>query len=465
MKVRFHLTSVLYTFYSRGERVSQGLRRRVTEAGWFMIVTTFVIGLSGIDTQWSLHHQIFAVMLMVLLMAVLGLLVSRRPQLVARRQCPRFATAGVDLRYPVTVTHRGRRSYHGLRLREWLADVLPTRAEFVQRAEPRERERNIFDRTFVYYRWMWLLETKRLASGTTSDAFTLKSGESIRIMMQLRPHRRGLLPLRGLRVLHQDPFGLFQRALQIKDGQECILILPKRYPLGKLELAGRRQLDDPGTGAAASSTGHSDEFVGLRDYRPGDPRRHIHWRSWARLNRPVVKEYEEEFFPRYALALDTVLSVDHDLEFFEEAVSVAASFVSGVETREAVLDFLFVAGQAYCFSMGGPGASRASEKMLEVLATVEPTPDPESLRALKISIMRRAASLSAAILVFTEWSDEREAMVQELRARNVQCFVLVISAERRQPLADVHFLPLGEVGEALASLQVRLQPGAARFTA
>ena len=35
--------------------------------------------------------------------------------------------------------------------------------------------------------------------------------------------------------------------------------------------------------------------------------RKIHWRSWARRGEPVVKEYQEEYFSRIALVLDTFL--------------------------------------------------------------------------------------------------------------------------------------------------------------
>ena len=43
----------------------------------------------------------------------------------------------------------------------------------------------------------------------------------------------------------------------------------------------------------------------LRDYRPGDPLQRVHWKSFARTGRPVVKEYQDEFFERHALVLDT----------------------------------------------------------------------------------------------------------------------------------------------------------------
>jgi len=81
---------------------------------------------------------------------------------------------------------------------------------------------------------------------------------------------------------------------------ETVLILPKRYPLPDLALRARATNQRGGV-ALAAAIGESEEFVSLRDYRPGDPRRHIHWRSWARTGRPIVKEFQDEFFVRHAL--------------------------------------------------------------------------------------------------------------------------------------------------------------------
>ena len=39
--------------------------------------------------------------------------------------------------------------------------------------------------------------------------------------------------------------------------------------------------------ALASSVGQSDEFVALRDYRRGDPLRHIHWKSVSKTGRTM----------------------------------------------------------------------------------------------------------------------------------------------------------------------------------
>src|SRR3972149_5391493 len=46
------------------------------------------------------------------------------------------------------------------------------------------------------------------------------------------------------------------------------------------------------------------ELFGIREYLPGDPARHIHWRSSARHRRLLVKEFEEPAAPILALVVD-----------------------------------------------------------------------------------------------------------------------------------------------------------------
>src|SRR3977135_4628046 len=61
----------------------------------------------------------------------------------------------------------------------------------------------------------------------------------------------------------------------------------------------------PGGVAFAGRVGDAEEFMSLRDYRSGDTPRRIHWKAWARTGRLVIKEYQDEFFVRHALLLDT----------------------------------------------------------------------------------------------------------------------------------------------------------------
>lgn len=54
------------------------------------------------------------------------------------------------------------------------------------------------------------------------------------------------------------------------------------------------------------------DFAELRDYRPGDDARHIHWPSAARRLVPAVRQFQEENRPNDVIALDVSASMNTD---------------------------------------------------------------------------------------------------------------------------------------------------------
>ncbi len=72
-------------------------------------------------------------------------------------------------------------------------------------------------------------------------------------------------------------------------------------------------------------TGAGEEYLGVREYRPGDPRRSVHWRSTARAGRLVVREFEEEVASKVALVLGGGDQGSPPDSAFESLVSAAAS--------------------------------------------------------------------------------------------------------------------------------------------
>ena len=57
-------------------------------------------------------------------------------------------------------------------------------------------------------------------------------------------------------------------------------------------LAGRREPRELEASTASPRAGYGNEVFGVREYRPGDSLRRIHWRSSARRGELVVREYE-----------------------------------------------------------------------------------------------------------------------------------------------------------------------------
>ena len=150
--------------------------------------------------------------------------------------------------------------------------------------------------------------------------------------------------------------------------------------------------------------------------------RHIHWRSWARTGKPIVKEFADEFFVRHALVLDTFSDHQHS-EAFEEAVSVAASFACTIQTQESLLDLLFVGAEAYCFT-AGRGLAHA-DQMLEILASV-PVCTDKPFANLEHLVLNHANVVSGCICVLLAWDAGRREFVEKLKALGVPVLVVVV---------------------------------------
>lgn len=427
--------------------IERRLRPTGIALGLVLILSTFL----GIGHDSSAVYQVFSLTLgMVLIGAPCALL--RRASVEAKRELPRYATAGEPLRYPVQVWQNDKASLRRAWLSDSPPDPRPSLEDFSRLKEPGEEERNGFDRTFAYFRWQWLLLRNRLFVGGSSEAcLDLKRGQHARIFIEVIPLRRGVIRFDDLRVLLPDPFGLFQRCRRVKASSSTLMVLPRRFPLPPIELPGSAAFKITGE-ANTNSIGNSGEFVGLRDYRPGDPLRQIHWKSWARTGRPIVKELEDTFYPRYGLILDT-LSCDRTDVQFEEAVSVAASFAASIDTSESLLDLMFIKNQAHIVT-AGRGLERA-EKLLEVLAGVTPE-RTNSYASLARLVTRHRDDLTSCLVILNGWDDSKAEFLASLAGQGIICAPLIIGTGPPPPGVPGHWIESGHIARDLGRLPNRL---------
>lgn len=431
--------------------------RRMRPTGIVFLVLIMVTAVLAMGHPRGPVYQIFAV---VLSLVAVGLVWawSRRARLSVERELPPHGTVGHPIRYRVRVRNLGRRLVQHAFLIETPPSPHPSVAAFYHAREPGEEQRNAFDRFFRYYRWQWLLERRALfQGGAPGESLTIEPGEEVRSTLGFTPVRRGVIVLNDMRVLLPDPFGFFQRCREVVQKPSSITILPKRYRLPLVDFSGTARFEIGGE-AASNAIGASGEFIGLREYRPGDSLRQIHWKSWARTGRPIVKELEDNFFPRYGLVLDTFPEPGQE-QAFEEAVSVAASFAATLETSESLLDLMFVGEQAHVIT-AGRGMARA-DAMLEVLAAVEPA-HGTAFDELARLILRHADELSVCICVLCGWSEERARWLSRLEQSGLELRVLCLVDDveeareewRKNPATEkVHWLELGKVQESLLQWQ------------
>jgi uncharacterized protein (DUF58 family) len=239
------------------------------------------------------------------------------------------------------------------------------------------------------------------------------------IAATLEAPRRGRFDLAGPHVRGTDPLGLLTTT-SVALPDEPLLVYPRFYSMDRFDIPlGRRY--QPGGIPMSSHTGDSVEFVGTREYRQGDPVRNIHWRSWARHGEPVVKEYQEEYFCRIAIILDTYRTPEADS--FEAAISVVASIADFFSRSEYVVDILAAGPDVYEVSAGR--SLGYLENILDVLATLEPCDEPAFL-SIGPTLFERLAQITTVVAVIQDWDPMREDFLRRVRAMGTAVRVIIV---------------------------------------
>jgi len=437
---------VSYRLYRITSGLHHWIARRFTQAGLLVLCSTGLVGVIGLDMDNTVAYQALA-WLAALLAVAMGIAWTFRGRFDVRRHLPRHATIGEPFSYRVHVVNHTRKTFHGLEVLEDLADPRPTLAEFLARPRPVHR---------LFQRATTNPPSVRPAQVQPVALPVLLPGGETEVPVEVTPWRRGLLRFAGISLARRDPFGLF-RGFVRKALPQTVIVLPKRYPLPALALPGASEYQ-PGGITMASSIGESEEFVSLRDYRPGDPLRRVHWRSWARTGRLIVKEYQAEFFVRHALVLDTFAGPDR-LEELEEAISVAASFACTVATHESLLDLMFIGPQAVRFTTGR-GVAHA-EQALELLSTVQPCRG-QQVPALRDLVLQHASAVSGCICVLLDWDEARRELVRALTMTGVPMLTLLVATPQNATrfkadptlarCTNLHILEVGRIAQGLQNL-------------
>lgn len=241
----------------------------------------------------------------------------------------------------------------------------------------------------------------------------LPPGEERQLSFDLELQRRGYYQIVGVRQETWFPFGLW-RDLVLHAQPRTLLVYPRFSPLVSLDMpVGRRY--QPGGIALSSDVGESTEFLGVREFRPGDSIRNIHWKSWGRVGEPVVKEFQEEFFCKIALVLDTFVPAHSGEAFradFEAGLSMAAAIADHLSHTEYIVD-LFAAGPDLYTLEAGRNLAHL-DNVLDVLACLEPSHEPPFERVAPV-LMEHLSTITTVVLVLLDWEESRERLTRIIR--------------------------------------------------
>ena len=151
----------------------------------------------------------------------------------------------------------------------------------------------------------------------------IRPGEEARVELVKNAYRRGVFTAGTVKLTSGAPFG-FARTTRTFDVPGNTTVVPRWVDLRSFPIL------EPSSFPAdvlheRARTGAGQEYLGVREYRPGDPQRAVHWRSTARVGQLVVREFEEEVQSRVTLVVagrDAGVAPD---SAFEALVSAAAS--------------------------------------------------------------------------------------------------------------------------------------------
>lgn len=128
-------------------------------------------------------------------------------------------------------------------------------------------------------------ESVRVDLEDATQAFVIEAHGEAEVAFAIATEFRGWQPLPRLRVWSTWPLGMF-RAWSWLYPEQSVLVWPRPEARGP---APRAPDEDP----ARRRLHRGDDLAALRDYRVGDPQRHVAWKASARHEGLLVKDFEQ----------------------------------------------------------------------------------------------------------------------------------------------------------------------------
>jgi uncharacterized protein (DUF58 family) len=270
----------------------------------------------------------------------------------------------------------------------------------------------------------------------------LLRGQPIDLSYRLRGLKRGAFTLGPLAVSATDALGAFQVSRRLDQRQE-VIVYPSPVRVSPEAFAGVRSFGGEET-EQLSAAGAGLEFYGIRDYRPGDALRRIHWPSTARLGHFAVVEFEESFGADMVIVLDLLRGTEagsgRDTSL-EAAIKAAASLAAYTVANAASVVVAAQDGQRRHFAvarrqeelptvlealarMRADGDTSLSQVMAGVgeqvtgaLAVVLTGAPDEAVAAAAESWIRRQAQVVAVLFDAASWGERNAADVYAISRR------------------------------------------------
>ncbi|MGZ8652696.1 MAG: DUF58 domain-containing protein [Actinomycetota bacterium] len=158
---------------------------------------------------------------------------------------------------------------------------------------------------------------------TTLYLTKVSPGERVELVTVRPARKRGVQEASVVTLRSAAPVGVAERRRRLPVAGGTI-VLPAVLPLGPLPFLAAAS-DPSRSSRSIPHKGSGPEYLGIREYRPGDSPRHVHWPSTARTGTVMVRELEEERSRRLAIVVDTLADVGEESTPLDACCTAAAS--------------------------------------------------------------------------------------------------------------------------------------------
>ena len=266
----------------------------------------------------------------------------------------------------------------------------------------------------------------------------MKPGQVHEDLFTIPTPRRAVIVVGPVRSVRADPLHLLRRQVLWTEPVD-LFVHPRTVALAGSAAGFIRDLEGMPTTDLSSA---DVSFHALRDYVPGDDRRHIHWKTTARTNKLMVRQFEETRRAHLAISLSTNTDEYASEEEFELAISAAASIGLQAIREQRDLDVL---------TQQGPLRCQTGRNMLDDMTRIVGAPQ----RKNAVDLARTLADTvpNASVVFFVVGSNVTPTQLRSASAsvppgvRSLAVRIQAGAAPARANIADLTVLTLGDLSE------------------
>jgi uncharacterized protein (DUF58 family) len=167
-----------------------------------------------------------------------------------------------------------------------------------------------------------LIEAESKA-GSLFRLATIGGKDTANLVPELTYQRRGVYEYGKIRLTSIFPFGLIKTARRMELPGE-VVVCPAVYETHAPHASGYDVMVG-GKLKGNRRTTSGSHFAGVRPHQPGDPLKHIHWKSSSKGQGLMVKTFDEELSGRISIVMDTGRAGAEDT--LDDCVRAAGSLI------------------------------------------------------------------------------------------------------------------------------------------